>query len=441
MRLNLFFSTILSLLFCSVSHSEIRSSLLAEGLSFISPDYESTSSKTFSFVGATLKSKPDPKNEDLFKINMTGLFAPGNSVLSYLNIREIYFSNKIDDKSVIHIGRKLHNWSSLDTVWNLGVYQPQFKWNPLMPENQGLTGIFWNKNDDAFGLTLFASPLYIPHQGASYEIKDGQFQAGNPWFQSPPQNIKFQNQLLPIDYNINKPETTDVVFQTQYGAQLRLGDNRGFFGNVAAMYKPSNQLALGYKGVLVTTRVRIDITPKVYFENVYSSDLGYRGDWGVAQLSLLYSKPQNPSFDSDFNAPQFKESVMWGPQFLFKLKPFDFFIGYLDTSGGEIKDVGPDASDDRASLSERFLYKQAVQAQIGYSDIFWNELKLDSTFQYKFSPKEGFRQIRFKNVFNIRGPWAFWMDLLLIDTDSSQQTNIEAYKSQDQIWLGASYDI
>lgn len=423
----------------AVSHSEIRTSLLAQGLSFLSSDYESTDKKNFAFIGATLKS--DAKSEDAFKINLTGQYAVGNSVLSFLNIREIYYTNKIDEKSVLHIGRKLHNWSSLDTIWNLGIFQPQFKWNPLLPENQGLTGLFWNKNDQSFGLTLFASPVYIPDQGASYELKDGQFQSGNPWFATPPQNIKFAGETLPIDYDISKPETSSVIFQTQYGAQARFGQGYGYFANFAGIYKPANQLALGYKGVLVTTRVRVDITPKVFFENAYAADLGYRQDWGIVQLSMLSSHPQSPTFDSSFNAPEFQQSLSWGPQIIYRFRPFDFFIGYLDTTGGEVKDVGPDASVDRPSLSQRFLYRQALQVQLAYSEVFFKQLRFDSSLQFKTSSKEGFRQIKFKNSFNIKGPWAFWMDFLLIDTDSSVPTNIEPYKSLDQLWLGASYDL
>ncbi len=422
-----------------MSHSEIRTSLLAQGLSFISSDYESTDKKSFAFVGATLKS--DAKSEDAFKINLTAQYAVGNSVLSFLNIREIFYTNKIDEKSSLHVGRKLHNWSSLDTIWNLGVFQPQFKWNPLLPENQGLTGLFWNKSDAGLGITLFASPLYIPDQGASYELKDGQFQSGNPWFASPPQNVKFQGQTLPIDYDIAKPETSSVIFQTQFGAQVRLGQGNGYFTQLAGIYKPANQLALGYKGVLVTTRVRVDITPKVYFENAYSADIGYRQDWGIAQLSLLYSNPQSPTFDPSFNSPEFRPSLSWGPQIFYKFKPFDFFVGYLDTTGGDVKDVGPDASADRASLSQRFLYRQALQVQVAYSEVFWKQVKFDSSLQFKTSSKEGFRQIKFKNSFNVKGPWAFWLDFLLIDTDSSLQSNVEPYKSLDQVWLGASYDL
>jgi len=437
-KLFIFFISLFSLL-CSVSHSEIHTALSLQNLSFLSPDYDITDTKNFVFVGATLRS--DLKKEDMFKINLTGQFAVGNSVLSYLNIREIYSSIKIDDKSVVHIGRKLQNWSSLDTIWNLGVYQPQFKWNPLSPENQGLTGLYWNKNDSGFGLTLFASPLYIPDQGASYELKDGQFKSSNPWFFAPPQNIKFQNQILPIDYEITKPETSQIIFQTQYGAQARFSSAQGYFANIAGMYKPANQLALGYKGVLVTTRVRVDITPKTYLESIYSVDFGYRQAWGIVQLSALSSKPQNPAFEATFNSPEFEHSLSWGPQLLYKLKPLEFFIAYLDTNGGGVKDVGPDARPDRQSLSQRFLYKQALQVQIKYSDVFWNQVKLDSALKFITSSKEGFRQIRFKNEVNFRGPWAFWLDLILIDTDSTNLSNLESLKSSDQAWLGVSYDL
>jgi len=95
---------------------------------------------------------------------------------------------------------------------------------------------------------------------------------------------------------------------------VRLGEGEGYFANIAGIYKPANQFALGYKGILVTTRVRVDVTPKLYFENAYSADFGYRQEWGMAQFSLLYSKPQNPTFDSSFNAPEFEQSLSWGPQ-------------------------------------------------------------------------------------------------------------------------------
>lgn len=422
----------------AVSYADIKTTLLVENLTFLSTDYDS-SSKNFSFLGLQIKS--DRKPTDFFKIDVTAEYAPAKSILSFINIKELYYNFSVGESSNFYVGRRLQNWSSIDQLWNFGVIQPQFTWNRLAPQSQGLLGFFWDQKFDSFSYTVFASPIYIPDQGASYELKDGQFQSGNPFFRTPPQNVKFQGQLLPIDYNINRPEINEIISQSMGGVQLRYGDDKGFFARAAGIYKPSNQLALGYTGVLVTTRVRVDVTPKSYYETDYSVDAGYRDEWGYVQLSALSSNPKNPEFDSTFNAPQFKAGTMWGPQILLRFEPWQFLLAYVDTSGGEVTEVGPDVSSDRASLSERFLFKQAAMAKIAYSEVFLNSFRWDSSYQYKYSPKEKFREIRFKNTLNFRGPWKVWADLILIDTDSETLSGYEVYKNLDQIWLGVSYDL
>lgn len=421
-----------------IAYADIKTSLIAENLNFISTDYDANP-KSFSFVGLQIKS--DRKPTDFFKMDVTAEYAPSNSVLSFVNAKEIFYNFSVGESSNLYVGRRLQNWSNIDQLWNFGVIQPQFTWNRLNPQSQGLTGIFWDQKMASFSYTVFASPIFIPDQGASFEIKDGQFQSGNPFFRAPPQNVKFQGQLLPIDYNINRPEIDKIISQTMGGLQLRYGDEKGFYARAAGIYKPSNQLALGYTGVLVTTRVRVDVTPKSYYETDYSVDTGYRDDWGYVQLSALSTNPKNPEFDSSFNAPQFSSGTMWGPQILFNFNPFQLLLAYVNTSGGEVIDVGPDVSSDRASLSERFLFKQAALAKIGYSDLYLNSFRWDSSYQFKYSPKEKFREIRFKNTLNFRGPWKVWADLILIDTDSSVLSGYEVYKNQDQIWLGVSYDL
>lgn len=421
-----------------MSYSETVNLLELSGLSFISSDYDS-SQKFFSFIGATLRT--NEKKPDMFMINLTGKYAVGNPVLSYLNIREVDIGFDVDETSKIFVGRKMMNWSELDSKWNMGLYQPQFRWNPIDSETQGLTGLFWQKKQTNFSMRLFASPLYIPDQGPGYELKDGQFQNSNPWFQAPPQNIKFQGQLLPIDYEVNKPETTDVINQTSYGASLSLGENQGFFANLSGSYKPANQLALAYKGVLVTTRVRIDILPKVYYENIYSADVGFRDSWGQVLFSIIQTNPHNPSFDVGYNVPVFQDSLSWGPQIVYNFKPFQFSLAYLDTSGGEVKEEGPDASPDRASLSQRFLFRQAIQLEVKYKEVYMRKLKLESSVQWRESSKDQFKQLRLKNKLVWRGPWSCWVDVLLIETDDNATSNMAPYRNLDQSWIGVSYDI
>lgn len=439
-NIHLIVSILVTLFFHQFAVAEVKSSVDVMGLSFISSDYNSVDKTNFGFVGASLIS--NPKQPETFMINFQGFYAPGNAVLSYLNFKEIYFTVPLDNYSQIHIGRKLKKWSALDSDWNLGFFQPQFRWNSLAPENQGLTGVFWDHDESNWGLSLFASPIFLPDQGPGYEVKDGQFQNSNPWFNTPPQNIRFQGQLFPIDYNINTPQTSDVVLQSVYAAQLRFGEKMvGPFANFSAAYKPSNQFALGYSGVLVTTRVKIDVTPKSYSENNYAADFGFREGWGLAQFSLLYTKPQQPKFENVANVPVFTDSLSWGPRFIYNFRPFQVGFAYLDTQGGEVTEVGPDASGDRQSLSQRFLYRQAFQVHAQYSEIFMKKLKWESLLQYTQSTKDPFKLIRFHNKLDIKGPWAFTSDLILIDTADDSSVNMNAYRNLDQFWIGVSYDI
>ncbi len=424
----------------SVSHSEMRVLLRAEGLSFVSPDYENTEQKSFGFFGASLL--PDAKKTDMIIVNLTGLYAAEQPALSYLNIRELYFNYQIDSSSKFFFGRKINDWSHLESEWNLGLFNPQFRWNSLAPEAQGLTGLFWQKKESLWSLSLFASPVYIPDQGPGYELKDGKFQNSNPFFSSPPQNVSFKNGvILPIDYELEKPETSEVVFQTLYGAQLQLGEKTGFFTSIAGIHKPANQLSLGYKVVGVVDRVRIDVVPKVYTETNLAVDVGYREEAGSVTLSALYSNPKAASYENGFNAPEFKESVSYGPQFILDIKPFKFQLAYLDIVGGDIKDLGPDASEDRKALSQRFLFRQAFQIQLSHSDVFFKSFKLDTSFQYRQSEKDEFKQIRYKQRLNLKGPWAFWVDFLLIETAEDTISNMGPYRNLDQVFLGVTYDI
>jgi hypothetical protein len=418
--------------------AELLSSIETQGLSFISENYENTRSSNFGFFGASIKSIRS--DEDVFKINLKGMYAMGTPVLSYLNLREMYFTIQIDATSQIHIGRKINLWSNVDDRWNLGFFQPQFRWNSLSPENQGLTGFFWQKKISKLDFLFYGSPIYIPDQGPSYELKSGEFESNNPWFQSPPQTILFQNESFPIDYNIQTPNTSDIVFQSSFGMQLKYNSDSGLFTNLSAIYKPSHQMAYGYKGVLVTDRVSVTVVPKTYYENVVAADIGYAGDWGGIDLSALYLRPRTPVFDNASNYPVISESTTFGPHL--KLRASDNFIfdlNVLMTSGEDIFEVGPDASPNRQSLSTKFTYRNAYEVSMTYKDIFMRKFRLTSLLSWRQAQLNNIRILRSQNTIDLKGPWKFIFDLILVQT-SDDLTSITSYRNLDQLWIGASYD-
>lgn len=421
-----------------IARADLVGSVESKGLSFVSQDYENTKSSNFGFFGASLKSYKS--ENDAFKMNLSGMYAVGHPVLSYLNLTEIYFSYDLDANSQIHIGRKTNIWSQVDERWNLGFFQPQFRWNSLSPESQGLTGFFWEKKTQDYSFMFFGSPIFIPDQGPGYELKNGQFESNNPWFQAPPQNILFQNQLLPIDYQIQNPNLSDVVFQTSFGLQLKYGKPSGFFADGALMYKPSHQVALGYKGVLVTDHVKIDILPKTYYENLVSTDFGYKSDWGSVDLSVLYLRPNSPDFDAIYNKPILFESTTFGPHLgLNMTDSLSLDLNGLITNGDEIIEVGPDANANRQPLTSKFLYSKAYEVAFKYKQIFNNQFKITSQLSWRAAEKNNLRILKSKNVIDIKGPWKFMLDLILVNT-SDEATNISSYRNLDQMWIGASYD-
>ncbi|MES2803386.1 MAG: hypothetical protein V4654_12905 [Bdellovibrionota bacterium] len=435
--INKLFLLLFGVVFLSVVNAEISSQLDVSNLNFVSSDYTDGQDKNFVFVGAEIKSIEAEK--DLFKINLSGKYTSKNPVLSYFNLKEIYFTSVINTTTSLHIGRKLQTWSAADEKWNLGSYQPQFRWNPLDIESQGLFGIFYEKNlGGSWNLNLFGTPIYIPDQGPSYEVKDGQFEASNPYFTPPPQNIIFQNIILPIDYNIIKPEVSDVVKQSSFGFNLDY-QSEIFEAALSSTYKPSNQFAFGYKGILVTNRVRVDIQPKTYYEKQTSLDLATKWPGGKAGVAAIYTEAETPQYTTNYNSPVFKPNTTVVPYIRFEFEPIDLEFAALNIEGGEITEVGPDANRERQPLTQKYLYARAYQFSAQLRSQWGGNLKILSSLQWREAEKNLLQTLKFKNIFDITGPWKMTLDVFLVET-SEEASSVSNYRNLDQVWAGASYE-
>jgi len=435
--INKLFLLLIWLLIAGFANAEISSQLEVSNLNFISSDYTEDQEKSFVFIGADIKS--ENAENDVFKINLSGKYTAQNSVLSYFNLKEIYFTNRDNSSSsAIHIGRKLQTWSAADEKWNLGSYQPQFRWNPLDVESQGLFGIFYEKNFGQWSLNLFGTQVFIPDQGPNYEIKDGQFESSNPYFPPPPQDIIFQNIILPIDYNIIKPEVSEFAKQPSFGLKLEY-QNDFFEATFAGTYKPSNQFAFGYKGILVTNRVRVDLQPKIYYEKLTSLDVATKWKGGKAGLGVIYTDPETPTFDANYNSPVFESNTTVVPYIRFEFEPIDIEFSALNIEGGEIEETGPDASPDRQPLTQKYLYTRAYQFSLTSRSQWGDNLKILSSLQWREAEKNLLQTLKLKNIFDIVGPWKMTLDIFLVET-SEEASPVSNYRNLDQVWAGASYE-
>lgn len=428
------------------AYAHILTSVSLDSISFVSSDYHNTPEKSYSLLGLSLKTIDEVSQKQalpsIFNINIEAKYSPIQPVLNYVNLKEIYFLQSSEEINIIY-GRYLSQWSDLDTAWNLGFFQPQFRWNSLNPSGQGLVGIFLDNSIHGvaqnFQFSIFGSPVFLPDQGPSYELKEGHFQSSNPWFNAPPQNIEFNGQLLVIDYNVAVPKTSDVLFQSVYGAHLGYMFDSGYFIKAAYMSTPSHQIALTYKAFLVADRVKVGIIPIIYRENNGSLDIGYREKNGGAKLQILANQPQMISHELNYNYPEVKSSVAWGPEVHLNLHEIKLVVGGILVEGGEILDHGPDAGQLTQSLTSKYLFKSAYRLGLSYEYFISRNLFYELKTTWTDSSKNILKILKIGNSLDLYSSWKIYLDIILVET-SDEVNGVSHLRNLDQAWVGVSYE-
>lgn len=428
--------------------SSLWPSLEIKNVYFPSEDYENTSDRNFPFVGLSIKDSNDTLGFG-YGIDFSGSHAVTNSVLSYMNVRDLYVSYAWTDLSgsTVHkaqFGRIRKDWSLMDSTWNLGFFEPQMRWNSIDTERQGLSGFFYEiksnlSKDSQVKVMAFASPLFIPDQGPGFELKDGDFLNTNPWFVPPPRRVQFEDQTFEVDYKIQMPQISDVLFQTSFGGILRF-DSDGWYSQAGAVSKPSHQLALGFKGALVADKIKADVLPKIYREQIYSLEVGYANKEFDLGLGLISVNPEEPDYESDYNYPSIEKSISFGPKFLWTINhQWSLWAAGLLTEGGEINEKGPDAGSFQTPLSYKYLFREAYKVGVSYKLNIKHRYQLTNSLEWIETAKEWSKMLKFKSVFVLNGPVSITLDVLMIETGEAPST-LSNSRNLDQVWLGAIYD-
>jgi hypothetical protein len=425
------------------AQGQLRSDLQVFSDSFISPSFEATQKTNYQFAGMSLHSAP--YGDDVIKMNIEGAVAFGAPLLNYLDISEFYFQTKTSDTEKLIIGRKLMNWSELDTRWNLGLWQPLFQWNPLNPEPQGLSGLFWQADRRAYSITVFASPIFIPNQGPAFEVVNGQFVQGNPWFRRPPESVRIFSESTQVQYDFEKPNESQVVFQASYGARLSFGSPEDTQVQLSYMYKPSNELALGYSGLLDTSTLKgvVDLKPAVFFHTLSGLDITQRYGGFRMGISGVFDRPQKQiDFEDRWTHPEFSDAYLVSPFIEYGQGSYLVSLQSLNIYGGAITEVGDMASADRAPLTLIYPFQQAVKVSLENRLNLRGPQRLTSRLSYTNSQRNDFEFIQWNLNYRLSSLWSTYSELDLLkagDATSDNQNEIAQYKNDDRFMIGASY--
>ncbi len=448
--------------------------------SFVSPNFRDDEKTNFILLGGSTQFLDTPERyaDHSFFYDVSGVLSSSRSLLNSVNVAQMYWawnlesnssdgvhldpnipSGKLSVQSVmsrdksqpeanelkLYIGRKKEDWSSLDERWGMGLFQPVYRWNPLDPSLQGLTGLFLKKKwNPQLETEIFYSDLFLPDQGPSFEIENGQFVEGNPWFRRPPQKVALYGSETDIHYNLIKPDVKDVALNKESIAFRIKGQIQRATVQMSLSRKPIFQLPIAYRGFFNIAKgnvVDADILPKVYFHTLYGGDASYQGEIMDIGMSVVHEIPDadRNHFDSGWTYPKYENTTMYSPYVRIRpTKKLGLLLQTLWMNGGGVTEVGPDADPNRDPLVTRYRFRQANQIILETKSL--GSPRLSTQLSYTESPFYKFKLLSFEAHYLASVNTRFFAELDLIDSETNLSKNdISNYRDNDRGVVGGSY--
>lgn len=300
-----------------------------------------------------------------FGVEADSLYGLRKANYRYIDIAEANMG--LDNKKLsTYLGRKRYEWSSLDSYWGLGLYQPRFRWDYLNERENGLFGHFFGINSEWVQAHAYYSPIYIPEQGAPFDIDAGNCKTSSPWFSCPNATINLFNQSTDVRFSLEIPPVREIITRWGGGASLRLGKTQGPFTRASYTYKPMNQFLLSYEGRLdlSTLQVPATIRPRVLYHKVAAADLGWNLPRHSFILSGIWENPIQDTTPPTWNNQQTYKAFIHGATV--KTMPFGSpfsytraELSYFQLDGGNGPDTGPFAQTNSSIFEPRFAFKSA----------------------------------------------------------------------------------
>jgi hypothetical protein len=310
-----------------------------------------------------------------FQVAVEGesLFGLRNSHYRYLDIGEIYagYEDKTQpSRAFLYVGRKRYEWSTLDSYWGLGLFNPRFRWDYLNERENGLFGLFTGFDTELVQATAYISPLFIPEQGAPFDITGGNCVSSSPWFSCPTSSIRLFNQPVNVRYTLDVPPVKKLILHAGGGGTLRVGRQYGLFGRLSLARKPMNQFLLSFEGRLdlVSNEVPAVIRPRVLYHDLYSMDLGWASAGHGVTGSVIAERPVRDATPPTWNTQEPANGMLYGltarTRPLAALPKTRFEAGYFHRDGGMAADRGPFVTPGVETFEPRYAFRNAFSLAV-----------------------------------------------------------------------------
>ncbi|MBY0413327.1 MAG: hypothetical protein K2Q18_04145 [Bdellovibrionales bacterium] len=256
-------------------------------------------SESGDWLGLGFETKPPIENLDTYLSGDLRFYFQDKNSLNY-SVQEAFVLYKGDDFSFT-IGRKILDWNVNEKYWSLGYLNALQSFTLLSTEEEGVTGVVYNKTIGNFSFDLLGSYLFIPQINPSIDFKNGNVQSKSEWVRLPPRKTVVSGLEVPIYYQVSDYKIKKIIFNKSLGANVSYKWGEGGISGFA-VYKPENTLrinASAYYDNLNTGKVIVTADPTINHHAYYGLQI-FQGFGDIkARGGLSYVDP-NAKIGKDF---------------------------------------------------------------------------------------------------------------------------------------------
>ncbi len=209
-------------------------------------------------------------------------------------VNEAYINHRWG-RSELQVGRFLLDWSDVDDHWSFGKVNHRQNFNYFTPGREGLIGVvFKRRYSSGLRFHFFATPVYAPELNPGLEIdkSKGTITSDNPWAKPPAATARLESRDVPIFYDVNYPDVSDVIFRPAGG--LNVGwESEHWEAGLYYLRKPENQFSQTVEVSYSTGDdvVNAEVTPQFYYHDVYGGNLRWRNAGVTIYASAIAVRP------------------------------------------------------------------------------------------------------------------------------------------------------
>jgi hypothetical protein len=405
------------------------------------PAYRSNSGD---WLGFSFKTDLPKKQIDYFTEEDVRLYFQDNNSANF-SIQETYV-RYVGDTYKIFVGRKILDWSDNEKYWMLGYLNANQAFTLLSDEQEGVTGIVFNKEIDNFEFDVLVSYLFIPQINPSTKFVNGEVESHSEWMRLPPKLTVVNGTVVPIFYKIKDINYSKILFNKSLGGNVKYKWKNGGI-SAFAVYKPENKLRINaeaYYDNVTLNKVVVEADPTVNHHAYYGvqlfqefGDLKVKGGLSYVDPNARLGKDvplfeiQNArkTFYSDYFtiSPRYDiESYAHMSANLYKER-YDISFNYIRLLSKNIR-----GADD--FFSDTVKWKRAIG--IGYTYYIGDYLKLSADFKYDLARFDNIVKMEAKYNYQKHVYISLGLEMLKAPQDSSYWSY---YRANDTVYSSIGF--